>query len=67
MTGQATFSLADDEDLAGSVFLAAVLSAEPLLLAEEESLEAEEDSPDVFSFSLVAATFEPDPFRLSVR
>jgi hypothetical protein len=65
MTGQATFSLAE-EDLAGSVFLAesVFLSAEPLLLAEEESLEVE-DSLDVFS--LAAGTFGVDPFRLSVR
>jgi hypothetical protein len=61
MTGQATFSLAD-EDLAGSDFLAGpdLASAEPLLLPESDVV----DSPDVF-FSLAAA--EPEPFRLSVR
>jgi hypothetical protein len=61
MTGQATFSLAD-EDLAGSDFLAGsdLESAEPLLLLEPD---VAEDSLDVFSLAAV----EPEPFRLSVR
>ena len=70
MTGQATFSLEDD-DLAGgcrrvSDFLAAGLSADPLPLAAD-SLEGwpEDDSPDCLS--LAAAAAELEPFRLSVR
>jgi hypothetical protein len=61
MTGQATFSL-EDEDLAGSDFLAGsgFLSAEPLLPLESD---VAEDSLDVFSL----AAAEPEPFRLSVR
>jgi hypothetical protein len=67
MAGQATFSLADEEDLAGSAFLAAGLSlpAEPLLL-EEESLDVvAEDS--LAGLSLTAVAAELEPFLLSVR
>ena len=63
----ATFSLADDFDgvLAVSVFLAAGLSAEPLLLLAEDSLD-DEESLDAFSFSLAGA-LALEPFLLSVR
>lgn len=63
----ATFSLADDFDgvLAVSVFLAAGLSAEPLLLLVEDSLD-DEESLDAFSFSLAGA-LALEPFLLSVR
>jgi hypothetical protein len=72
MTGQATFSLEDDEDdLAGLPtespdFLPSFLLPDPLLL-EADSLEAAlaGESPD--GLSLVAASFEAEPFLLSVR
>jgi hypothetical protein len=52
--------------LAVSVFLAAGLSAEPLLLLEDDSLEEDEESLDAFSFSLAGA-LALEPFLLSVR
>jgi hypothetical protein len=65
----ATFSLADDFDgvLAVSVFLAAALSAEPLLLLAEDSLDEDEESLDAFSLSLAAGALALEPFLLSVR
>jgi hypothetical protein len=55
--------------LAVSVFLAAGLLSEPLLLAEDESLEEDEDeeSLDAFSLSLAAGALALAPFLLSVR
>jgi hypothetical protein len=53
--------------LAVSVFLAADLLSEPLLLAEDESLEEDEESLDVFSLSLAAGALALAPFLLSVR
>jgi hypothetical protein len=53
--------------LAVSVFLAAGLLSEPLLLAEDESLEEDEESLDAFSLSLAAGALALAPFLLSVR
>jgi len=53
--------------LAVSVFLAAGLLSEPLLLAEDESLEEDEESLDAFSFSFAAGALALAPFLLSVR
>jgi hypothetical protein len=66
MTGQATFSLEDD-DLAGlltdSDFLAG-LSAGPLPLAAESP---EEEPESLVCLSLVAVAAALEPFLLSVR
>jgi len=58
-----------DEVLAVSVFLAADLLSEPLLLVEDDSLEDDEDeeSLDALSLSLVAGAAALEPFLLSVR
>jgi hypothetical protein len=53
--------------LAVSVFLAAGLSAEPLLLLAEDSLDEDEESLDAFSLSLAAGALALEPFLLSVR
>jgi hypothetical protein len=70
MTGQATFSLEDDDlaaVLAVSDFLAADLSADPFPFEEADSVEGvlAEESSDCLSLTAVAA--EPEPFLLSVR
>jgi hypothetical protein len=65
MTGQATFSLADEDLAAVSLdwaFLAAALSPEPLLLLESE---VEEDSLDDLSLSLAAGVGVLEPFTRS--
>jgi hypothetical protein len=53
--------------LAVSVFLAAGLSAEPLLLAEEDSLADDEEPLGTLSLSLAAGALALEPFLLSVR
>jgi hypothetical protein len=67
MTGQATFSLEED-DLAGvltdSDFLAAGLPAGPLPLAAESP---EEEPESLVCLSLVAVAAALEPFLLSVR